>query len=277
MQRTVAAVLLTFPAAAGAEALLAAEVIVVTGRALPAPEPISSSQFLDSAALEASSRRLDVALQQVPSLQIFRRASSASASQTAQGLTLRGLGGNAASRVLVTLDGVPQSDLFAGWAAFAPLSAAPLESATVEPGSGGARLFGGAAPGGRIALQSALGENRLAVRGGSRDAIDVAAGLALPTGSGIFSLFAAHAQGSGHLLVDPARAGPADVPARFRQSALGGRIVAPLDSETELQARLAAYSDRRRRGTEAGLSLAEGADAAARLVHRGRWGAEAIA
>lgn len=277
MQRAVAAALLASATAAGAEAPGDPPVIIITGRALPAAETLGTSQLLDSQALEVPARRLDVALQQVPTLQLFRRASSASASQTAQGLTLRGLGGNAASRMAVTLDGVPQADLFAGWVAFVPLSATPLESALVEPGAGGARLFGGAAPGGRIGLQSALGESRIQLRGGSRDAFDASASVALPAGQGSFALFGAHAEGAGHLLVDPALAGPADVPARFRQSAGGGRLVVPLGAETELQVRLAAFTDRRRRGTRQGLSLAEGADAAVRLVHRGRWGVEALA
>jgi vitamin B12 transporter len=240
MQRGVAVVLLALSAAAGARAEDGGSVILVTGRALPGGETLGSSWLLDAAALDGPSRRLDVALQQVPTLQLFRRSSSASASQTAQGLTLRGLGGNAASRVLVTLDGVPQNDLFAGWVAFVPLSATALESATVAPGSGGARLFGGAASAGQVALQSALGDTRLLLRGGSREALDSAVQVALPAGGGSFSLFGSHVRGAGHLLVDPARAGPADVPARFRQSAAGGRLVAPLGADTELQMRLAA-------------------------------------
>src|SRR3546814_5473743 len=42
----------------------------------------------------------------------FRRSDGRSAHPTSQGVTLRGLGGNASSRALVTLDGVPQADPF---------------------------------------------------------------------------------------------------------------------------------------------------------------------
>ncbi len=272
MQRLVAAALLLLPTASGADAAD----IVVTGRALPAPAPVAASVLLDAQALETPSRRLDAALAALPSLALFRRASSATASQTAQGLTLRGLGGNAASRVLVTLDGVPQNDLFAGWVSFVPLSSVPLESARLGTGAGGARLFGGLGAGGVLALQSALPEPRLEVRLGSRSARDVAAGAALPVAAGAFGIDARLAAGAGHLLVDEAVAGAADVPARFRQRAGGLRLVVPKGGATELQARLSAFSDQRLRGTREGRSDASGGDAALRLVHRGAWGVEAI-
>ena len=48
----------------------------------------------------------------------FRRSDGRSAHPTSQGVTLRGLGGNASSRALVTLDGVPQADPFGGWVAW---------------------------------------------------------------------------------------------------------------------------------------------------------------
>jgi vitamin B12 transporter len=273
MQRLVAAALLLLPAATAT----AASEILVTGRPLPGPEPPSPGLLLDAEALATPAGRLDSALGRVPGLALFRRASSASASQTAQGLTLRGLGGNAATRMLVTLDGVPQTDLFAGWVAFVPLSAEPLGSARVVAGAGGARLFGALGAAGTLALQSALPETRLEVRAGSRGGVELATGLALPTGAGVLGLAARHVAGDGHLLVDPALAGAADVPARYRQTAGSARLVAPLGAETELQARLSGFSDRRLRGAREGRSDASGGDAALRLVHRGRWGAEAVA
>ncbi len=56
--------------------------------------------------------------------QQFRRSDSRSANPSAQGVTLRGLGGNASSRTLVLLDGVPVSDPFFG---YVPFSALPFE------------------------------------------------------------------------------------------------------------------------------------------------------
>jgi vitamin B12 transporter len=46
---------------------------------------------------------------------LFRRSDARSGQPTSQGVTLRALGGNAASRALLVLDGMPQSDPFGGW------------------------------------------------------------------------------------------------------------------------------------------------------------------
>ena len=92
--------------------------IVVVGKALPDPasERAYSVETIDRDRLEkAPSHQLDEVLKQVPGLQLFRRSDSTSGHPTSQGVTLRALGGNAASRALLILDGVPQADPFGGW------------------------------------------------------------------------------------------------------------------------------------------------------------------
>ncbi|MGY6361490.1 TonB-dependent receptor plug domain-containing protein, partial [Proteus mirabilis] len=54
-----------------------------------------------------ASGRVENVLADVAGFQQFRRADSRSANPSAQGVTLRALGGNASSRALVLLDGVP--------------------------------------------------------------------------------------------------------------------------------------------------------------------------
>lgn len=54
-------------------------------------------------------------LKDVPGLQLFRRSDARSGHPTSQGVTFRALGGNASSRALLILDGVPQGDPFGGW------------------------------------------------------------------------------------------------------------------------------------------------------------------
>ncbi len=54
----------------------------------------------------------------VAGFQEFRRSDSRSSNPTAQGVTLRALGGNASSRALVLLDGVPMVDPFFGHVRF---------------------------------------------------------------------------------------------------------------------------------------------------------------
>ena len=64
---------------------------------------------------QSPSQQLDQLLKEVPGLQLFRRSDARSGHPTSQGVTLRALGGNASSRALLMLDGVPQSDPFGGW------------------------------------------------------------------------------------------------------------------------------------------------------------------
>ncbi len=90
-----------------------ADAIVVVGRALPDPESERSLhvEVLTARELRDSpSHQLDEALKEVAGLQLFRRSDSTSGHPTSQGVTLRSLGGNASSRALLILDGVPQAD-----------------------------------------------------------------------------------------------------------------------------------------------------------------------
>src|ERR1700747_3649711 len=56
------------------------------------------------------SAALDVALRQAPGFTLFRRAGSRTANPTAQGVSLRGVGGSGSSRALVLDDGIPLND-----------------------------------------------------------------------------------------------------------------------------------------------------------------------
>src|SRR5688500_15807792 len=87
--------------------------IVVVGNPLPAApgEQVQHNERLSGPELRAQApQRLDRLIERFAGIQQFRRSDSRSAHPTSQGVTLRALGGNAASRALVVLDGVPQSD-----------------------------------------------------------------------------------------------------------------------------------------------------------------------
>jgi vitamin B12 transporter len=112
------AALLALPASAGAQEVPPEPEIVVTGLGLD-PSPLLAAYSVivlerDRAAASASGRLEDV-LGSVAGFQQFRRSDSRSANPSAQGATMRGLGGNASSRTLVLLDGVPVSDPFFGY------------------------------------------------------------------------------------------------------------------------------------------------------------------
>ncbi|WP_155647607.1 Plug domain-containing protein, partial [Erythrobacter donghaensis] len=105
-----------------------AEEIIVTGKGLdPALSTgIYATTTIERDAIVASpSGRIEDVLRNVAGFQQFRRSDSRSSNPSAQGVTLRALGGNATSRALVLLDGVPIADPFFG---YIPLSAVPPET-----------------------------------------------------------------------------------------------------------------------------------------------------
>ena len=113
--------------------------IVVIGRGLPASpgERAFDIVTIDRYRLQANaSQRLESVLADVAGLQQFRRSDSRTANPTSQGITLRGIGGNASSRVLLILDGVPQADPFGGWVAFPAYATGRLGQVRVTRGGG---------------------------------------------------------------------------------------------------------------------------------------------
>ena len=113
-------------------------------------ETPGSTVLLSNADVDASpDLRLDDVLRQVPGFSLFRRSDSRTANASNQGVSLRGLGGTAASRALVLEDGLPLVDAFGGWVYW---DRVPREAvATVEVFRGGAsNLYGSDALGGVV-------------------------------------------------------------------------------------------------------------------------------
>ncbi len=89
------------------------EVDVTAGPPQRQPESSESKSWVDVA--DAPAIALDDLLRSAPAFSLFRRSSSRFANPTTQGVTLRGLGSNGASRALVLDDGVPVNDPLGGW------------------------------------------------------------------------------------------------------------------------------------------------------------------
>ena len=93
--------------------------------------------------------RVDDVLRQVPGFSLYRRSDSRFAVASNQGVSLRGLGGTAASRALVLEDGLPLVDAFGGWVYWDRIPREALS--TVEVFRGGAsNLYGSDALGGVV-------------------------------------------------------------------------------------------------------------------------------
>lgn len=257
--------------------------IVVTGQGLPdtPAAPAYDRVVLDREVLRrAASGRIEDALANVAGFQQFRRSDSRSSNPSAQGVTLRALGGNATSRALVTLDGVPLADPFFGYVPLSSIDPGQLARAVVTRG-GGSGAFGSGAVAGTIALESAGastlgrldGEALIDDRGESA----LAARLAPRLGAGLAVLSGRWDRGEGFWTTPPEQRVPASARARYASWSGGARMVAPVAPDMELQARLAAFGDRRTLRFVGADTASSGADASLRAVGRGAFGFEALA
>ena len=256
----------------------AAPDIVVTGRGLgtAAGEEVFDTIVIDRARLTGSaSGRLEEVLRDVPGFQLFRRSDARSANPTSQGATLRALGGNASSRVLLVLDGVPQTDPFGGWVSWPAYHPERLGEARITRG-GGSGVHGSGALAGTIELASATPAELRGARGraayGSRDGLDAFAGLGVPLGAGFLAVSGAWTREDGFIPIVREQRGPADGPSPYEQMSLAVRAAGPLPGGAELQASALAFSDQRERGTAFSGIRTRGADGSVRLVGR-RWSA----
>lgn len=257
--------------------------IVVLGTPLATPPgtPAYGSVTIDRTRLTGdASGRIEDVLSDVAGFQQFRRSDSRSANPSAQGVTLRALGGNATSRSLVLLDGVPIADPFFGAIPFNALVPDQLGSARVTRG-GGAGAFGAGAVAGTIELTSAaradLPHIAGAASGGSFGSVSVRGMIAPDLGAGFAVLSGRFERSDGFFTTPAADRVPATAPARYRDWTATARAAAPLGGDTELQARLTAFRDDRTLRFEDADSMTRGEDASLRIIHRGHWAIDAIA
>src|SRR3954452_17522464 len=254
--------------------------IVITGKALPEPKAdrVYTVESIGRRQIEQSpTHELDQLLKDVPGVQLFRRSDARSGHPTSQGVTLRALGGNASSRALLVLDGVPQTDPFGGWVNWPVYDPADLNEIRVARG-GGSVANGPGALAGTIEMVSrsnagASGE----LDWGSRDSLEARARVGVAAGGGVLSISGRGERGDGFIPVTDATRGPADERAPYREWSGRGRWVAPVGGSTELQASLDAFHDWRTRGVDFTQNRTNGADASMRLVGRGTWQWSALA
>lgn len=227
-----------------------------------------------------ASGRLENALLTIPSLQQFRRSDSRSANPTSQGITLRGLGGNASSRALLTLDGVPQADPFGGWVSFPGFDALAIDNVRVRRGGG----TGSAGPGalaGTIDLTtrgiSSGSRYDAALAYGSRNSVEGNVEVAQKLGAGGLIFSGQYARGDGFIPIVESQRGSVDRGAEYEQFGFGLRFVAPVNADTEIQTSFRGFVDRRERGFAFSENSNGGVDANVRIVSKGRWQYSALA
>lgn len=260
-----------------------AERIIVTGEGLeeaPSEGAYAVTEIDRERIVSTASGRIEDVLRDVAGFQQFRRSDSRSANPTAQGATLRALGGNATSRALVLLDGVPIADPFFGYVPFNAIQPETLSRIRVTRG-GGAGPFGAGALAGTIELESAgpaaLDPLLASLVVNDREETEASAVLTQELGAGFAVASGRWDRGQGFFTAPAGERIPASARAGFDNWQVGLRGVAPIVRDVEVQARVSLFEDNRTLRFEGADSSNEGQDASLRVVGRGEWAFDALA
>lgn len=208
-----------------------ADTVVVTASGSPErlTDAVSPTSILTREDLGRSpALTLDEQLRQIPGFSLLRRSSSLSAHPTSQGVSLRGLGSNGASRTLVLYDGVPLNDPFGGWVYWNRLPLSSLEAVEVARGSL-SQLYGSAAMGGVIQLLPRPPQPRtleVTARGGDRYTGDLEVFAAGTPGGGRwgYSVDGRLFETEGFYTIAPENRGAVDRPAEVDFATVSGRV-----------------------------------------------------
>ncbi|MBN9505877.1 MAG: TonB-dependent receptor [Altererythrobacter sp.] len=258
-------------------------VIVVTGQGLeqtPATPAYDVIELDRDEIVSSASGRIEDVLSSVAGFQQFRRSDSRASNPSAQGATLRALGGNATSRALMLLDGVPLADPFFGYIPFSAVAPERLSNIRVTRG-GGSGPFGTGALGGTIELESAdaatLGGFSGQAMLNDRSEAEVSGTVAPKLGRGFAVISGRWDRGQGYYTTPVDQRVPATARARFNSWSASGRIVQPLGDDIEVQVRGLAYDDDRVLRFKGADTGSNGQDISARVVSRGPWQVDALA
>ena len=251
--------------------------IVVTGHGLeegPAAPAYDVTVIERDAITASASGRVEDVLSSIAGFQQFRRSDSRSANPSAQGVTLRALGGNASSRAQVLLDGVPVGNPFFGYIPLSALSPARLSAIRVTRG-GGMGAFGTGAVSGTIDLASAgpdeIGPLQAEALVNERGETQLSAVAAPRLGQGFVLASVQWDRGKGFWTTPRDQRVPASARAGYESWSAALRAVAPLTGTVEVQASGLVYDDARTLRFAGADSTSSGQQASLRLVGRGEW------
>ena len=199
----------------------------------------------------AGALTLDDVLRQVPGFSLFRRSGGLTANPTSQGVSLRGVGANGASRALVLLDGVPLNSPFGGWVYWNRLPRVSVDSVQVYNGAT-SDLYGSGALGGVVNIKSrTLPATFLdfEVSGGNEvtGATSVRGGKQFGEWGLQFSGQALRTDG--YVLVPDDQRGPVDTPAGTEDLTGSLTLSRNLRGHNDVFVRLSSFGESRRNGT----------------------------
>src|SRR5215469_3284556 len=230
---------------------------VVTVSAARTGVPLSDtpgSTILFSAAdvIATPALRIDDVLRQVPGFSLFRRSGSRTANASAQGVSLRGLGGSASSRALVLADGIPLLDPFGAWVYWGRVPRAAISSIEVVRG-GASNLYGSSALGGVVQVITKQPEApAFAVDGslGNELTPELSAWTGSRVGQWDYSLATEMFRTDGFILVPGSVRGSVDTPANSEDATVYARVGHQLGDNGRVFLRGNFYVESRNNGTQ---------------------------
>jgi vitamin B12 transporter len=241
--------------------------IVVEGGVLGKPlsdraDPVRYVMEVD----QSTGQRVENIVRDIPGWQQFRRSDARSANPTSQGLTSRGLGGNASSRSLLILDGIPQSDPFGGWVNWTAFDSLNLKGMRIIDG-GGSGTDGPGALAGTIQMSTTRGATRASLAYGSRHSIDGDVNISVDAGSdGAMTFGGNYSRGDGFIPTIASQRGAVDGPTGYESYGLGARFVTQTDEVGRVEAAVRAFDDKRTRGVPFSGNRNSGVDASVRVL-----------
>ncbi len=195
--------------------------------------------------------RVDDVLRQVPGFSLFRRSDSRTANASNQGVSLRGLGGTAASRALVLEDGFPIVDAFGGWVYWDRVPRESISSVEVYRG-GVSNLYGSDALGGVVQFLSRQPERpslTLETSYGNEKTPDLSVWRGTRLGKWDLALASELFRTDGFTLVPSSQRGSVDTPANSRDASVELTVGHQIGAKGRVFARGSFYTEFRHNGT----------------------------
>jgi outer membrane receptor protein involved in Fe transport len=233
------------------------EVVVEASRVrLSLPEiAVNASVLTQQDISDLSTRPADEILRQVPGFSLLRSADSIATAPTTSTVSLRGLGGSAASRTLVLLDGMPVHSPYSSEVFWARIPRQRIESVEVIRG-GGANAWGNLSLGGVINIRTERPEEdgaAIDATAGYPATVDLALSGHRVTDRWTLAGHAAYYDTDGYMNVPARQRGPVDTPVRKDFAAVSGLAEYRPDESTRW--RLGAQGFREERGGGSALDV----------------------
>ena len=213
--------------------------------------PISQFALSQSAINLAGALTIDDVLRQIPGFALFRRSGSLTANPTSQGVSLRGVGANGASRALVLLDGVPLNSPFGGWVYWNRLPRVSVDNIQVYNGAT-SDFYGSGALGGVVNIRTntePVSFLDVEISGGNKGTVATSFSGGKRFGNWGVAIAGQALRTGGYVLVPENQRGSIDTAAGTSDLTGSITLSRTLGAEGHAFARLSSFGESRRNGT----------------------------